>query len=82
MAQNPTDPDRSEFAKFVRGCQIVTNCAVCEPTRLRHEDGTMTWQWVVTEFIDDSYLNGKVVFPKEYADNLEDLLEFMDEEDD
>lgn len=37
-------------------------------------NGKDYWFWVVEEFTDDSFLDGKTCNPKEFAKNKDDLL--------
>jgi len=37
-------------------------------------DGQRQWRWVAIGFEDDSYLNGKIIAPNEYADKCDGLL--------
>ena len=37
-------------------------------------NGQKQWRWVATRFEDDSFLNGSVIFPMEYADKSEKLI--------
>lgn len=37
------------------------------------------WRWVAVGFEDDSFLDGKLVNPNEYADNIEGLVTDFDE---
>lgn len=32
------------------------------------------WRWVVVGFEDDSFYNGEIINPNEYADNLSDMV--------
>lgn len=65
-------PDNSALPR--RDCQIHTTGATCEPLRIRHRDGRISWHWVVTEFTDDSYHQGRWVNPQEAAEFSEDLF--------
>ena len=38
------------------------------------------WRWVAAGFEDNSYYDGLVVNPMEYADNLEDMLNPIEED--
>ncbi len=42
-------------------------------------NGEKQWRWVATGFEDDSFLNGEVINPIEYADKQEDLVEKFEE---
>ncbi len=52
---------------------IYTTGAFISPT-MRIIDGEEVWMWVVEEFTDDSYMDGKVCVPKEFAYSSDDLL--------
>ena len=71
-------PDKHSYPK--EDYQIYTNGAFCEPIRFRRRNGEITWLWVVTEFIDDSFRNGRVVIPREEAETSEELI--VPDEDD
>ena len=75
MAKKP-DNERHPSVDY----QIYTNGALCDPLRFRDKDGRITWHWVVSEFIGDSYRMGEAVSPKEFADTSEELLEFPEDE--
>ena len=67
-------------ARFPReDYQIFTTGAACEPLRFRHHDGSISWHWVVTEFVDDSFWRGLWVNPLEEAEYSENLIEFPEE---
>ncbi|MDR1543652.1 MAG: hypothetical protein LBS50_04430 [Prevotellaceae bacterium] len=53
---------------------IFTTGAHLQPIQVKKEDGIKYWVWTVTEFVDDSFKDGKVFNPKESAENLENLL--------
>jgi len=38
-------------------------------------DDEEQWRWVVVCFEDDSFMDGDVVFPVDYASAIKDLLE-------
>jgi hypothetical protein len=58
---------------------IYTTGAFISPT-MRVIDGEEVWMWVVEEFTDDSYMDGKVCLPKEFAYSSDDLLKVDVEE--
>ena len=78
MANKSDEIDKHSYPK--RDFQIYTNGAFCEPLRFRHKDGEISWHWVVTEFNDESFRQGEIVFPKEWADTSEELLEFPEDD--
>ncbi len=38
-------------------------------------NGITQWRWIATSFEDDSYLNGNVIIPLEYAVNPDNLIQ-------
>lgn len=38
-------------------------------------NGQKQWRWVATNFEDDSFFNGSVIIPVEYANKPEKLIE-------
>lgn len=59
---------------------IYTTGAFISPT-MRVINGEEVWMWVVEEFTDDSYMDGKVCSPKEFAYSSDDLLKVDGEEE-
>jgi len=59
---------------------IYTTGAFLSPT-MRILDGGGVWVWVVEEFTDDSYMDGKVCVPQEFAYSSNDLLKVDVEEE-
>ena len=60
--------------------QIYTVGAFCAPSKWVDPDtGKEQWCWVVTEFNDDSYMDGKYVNPAEKADVREKLMNEMED---
>lgn len=41
-------------------------------------NGTKQWRWVAVGFEDDSFLNGKMINPVEYANEKSDLIKNFD----
>ncbi len=37
-------------------------------------NGEEQWRWVAVGFEDDSYFDGEIVDPNEYAEGIEDML--------
>jgi hypothetical protein len=37
-------------------------------------NGIVQWRWVAVSFEDDSFFNGKIIKPNEYAENLENVV--------
>jgi hypothetical protein len=58
-------------------CHIYTNGAYLTPVKT--EDNH--WVWMVAEFVDDSFVDGQYIEPIEYADTLDDLLDYYEEEE-
>ncbi|MDR0612456.1 MAG: hypothetical protein LBG45_03045 [Dysgonamonadaceae bacterium] len=54
---------------------IFTTGAFLQPMKVITDNGKEQWIWTVSEFIDDSYKNGEIYNPNEYANNLSELLE-------
>lgn len=44
-------------------------------------NGKEQWRWVAVGFEDDSFYDGFIVDPNEYADNIEEMLNPLDKED-
>jgi len=42
-------------------------------------NGKEQWRWVAVGFEDDSYLNGEVISPIEYADSIEEMAAVSEE---
>ena len=57
---------------------IQTNGASLQPARIIDDTGEEIWIWYVSEFTDDSFLNGKVYNPKEFANSKNELLKEID----
>lgn len=38
-------------------------------------DGKQQWRWIAVDFEDESYLDGEIINPNEYSDNIEGLVE-------
>lgn len=53
---------------------IFTTGAFLKPTKTIDRNGKEFWVWVVSEFVDDSFLNGEVFNPKEFDYSKENLL--------
>lgn len=55
--------------------QIFTTGAFCAPSKWVNPDtGKEQWCWVVSEFTDDSYMDGNYVTPAEKADTADKLM--------
>lgn len=53
---------------------IYTNGAFLLPFKIMDADGKGTWFWRVSEFNNDSYKEGKIFNPPEFAVSKEQLL--------
>jgi len=54
--------------------EIFTTGAYLSPMKIKDSDGNDYWGWVVTDFDGDSFHEGEVYNPPEYADTLNELL--------
>jgi hypothetical protein len=65
-----------KLAKFINGnaTSIYTNGAKLIPLKLTTMINSESYIWVVDEFIDDSYLDGILVSPLAWSDNLNTLV--------
>jgi len=61
---------------------IYTTGAFLFPVRIKDEDGADVWMWAVSQFKDETFLDGVTCEPVEKADRCEDLLQTEDEDDD
>ena len=59
---------------------IYTTGAFLQTLKLVDEMGHERWVWMVAEFDGDSFYDGDVYNPKEYADTKKELLEIDDED--
>jgi hypothetical protein len=53
---------------------IFTTGAFLKPMKIIDYNGNEKWIWYVTEFIDDSFLNGEIYNPKETSFNKKGFL--------
>lgn len=37
-------------------------------------NGIQQWRWIAVGFEDDSFYNGEIIDPNEYADNISDMV--------
>ncbi|MBT4483412.1 MAG: hypothetical protein HOC71_07015 [Candidatus Latescibacteria bacterium] len=58
---------------------IFTTGAFLKPIKVAKASGEETWTWQVVEFVDDSYKNGHLFNPKEFADNINNLQTIISE---
>lgn len=56
--------------------QIAATGAICEPVKLRDPvtGKFIQWAWMVTEFVDDSYLDRECVNPVEFPKTAEHFI--------
>jgi len=53
---------------------IHTTGAFLKPMKVIDSEGKEQWLWYVSEFVEDSYLDGEVFNPKEFGNSKDDLL--------
>jgi hypothetical protein len=53
---------------------IFTTGAFLEPMKIKNMHGNEKWIWRVSEFIDDSFMDGDIYNPPESADSIENLM--------
>ena len=53
---------------------IFTTGAFLKPLKTITTEGNEIWVWCVTEFVDDSYLNGNCFNPEEFGNSIKALL--------
>lgn len=53
---------------------IHTIGAFLKPIKVTDNNGVEQWLWFVSEFVEDSFLDGEIYNPKEFASSKEDLL--------
>lgn len=53
---------------------IHTTGAFLKPIKVTDSNGIEQWLWFVSEFTEDSFLNGEIYNPKEFANSKEELL--------
>ena len=58
---------------------IFTTGAFLQPMKV-NIDGEIYWRWVVSEFIDDSFMYDRMVNPIESTEQLNTMVESIDEE--
>ncbi|MBS1572290.1 MAG: hypothetical protein JST62_07860 [Bacteroidetes bacterium] len=64
---------------FEENPTIFTTGAFLKPMKVTDSEGKEIWVWYVSEFIDDSFLNGEVYNTKETSNDLETLVEELRE---
>ncbi|HRP01437.1 MAG TPA: hypothetical protein PLE30_02205 [Candidatus Kapabacteria bacterium] len=60
--------------KFDNELLIHTVGAFLKPVKVIDSENKEYWLWCVSEFTDDSFLNGEVYNPKEFALSKRELL--------
>ena len=59
---------------------IFTTGAFLKPLKVIDSEGKEIWVWYVSEFIDDTFQDGEVYNPQEFANSKEELIkEFVNE---
>ena len=53
---------------------IYTTGAFLYPVKVTGSNGNTEWLWAVSQFEDDSYLDGEICNPVESADSIKKLL--------
>lgn len=66
--------------KFNNEPLIFTTGAFLMPMKVVDSKGKEQWLWVVSEFTDDSYFDGNVYNPSEFANSKEKLIAIAEEE--
>jgi len=64
---------------FEENPTIFTTGAFLKPMKVTDSEGKAIWVWYVSEFIDDSFLNGEVYNTKETSNDFETLVEELRE---
>ena len=59
--------------------KIFTTGAFLRPVKVKDDNGNDVWLWAVSQFEDDTYLDGETCDPVERADLIEELLSKDDE---
>ncbi len=57
---------------------LYSTGAYIQPLKVVDRKGKEYWFWVVSEFVDDTFLDGDVFNPRENALSKEELLEIED----
>ena len=59
--------------------KIFTTGAFLRSVKVKDDNGNDVWLWAVSQFEDDTYLDGETCDPVERADSIEELLSKDDE---
>lgn len=54
---------------------IFTTGAFLKPMKVKDSEGKEIWVWYVSEFIDDSFLDGGIYNPQETANSKDELIQ-------
>jgi len=60
---------------FDNTVQIFTTGAFLSPLKVTDSEGKVFWVWRVVEFVEDTYQDGKILNPLEFAENRNLLLD-------
>lgn len=72
---------RKRYPQCMTQYRIFTTGAFIVPVRVRI-NGIETWRWIVDSFEDDSFFDGEIFNPPEYANAFDKLFVFPDDGDD
>ena len=71
----------NDIETLLKTSLIYTTGAFLAPVNVTDGNGNIVWLWAVSQFNDDTYLDGELCSPIVKADNDEDLLLTDNEED-
>ena len=71
-----------EINSLVKTSNIYTTGAFLAPVKVIDNSGAAIWVWAVSQFEDDSYLDGEICDPVERAESAEKLLIIDNENND
>lgn len=74
MEKNASYTFEHKQKSFTNGAHII-------PIEITKKNGTKVFMWVVDSFEDDTYQNGKMIYPKSCAENIDDLVNGEEEEE-
>ena len=66
--------------QLLKTSTIYTTGAFLFPVKVIRDNGNPEWLWAVSQFEDDSYLDGKICDPVESAETIEQLLKTDDDD--
>lgn len=58
----------------MKSATLFTTGAFIRPQKITDKNGNETWVWVVSEFIDDTFFDGKICNPREDGETIQELL--------